>query len=79
MKIRNGFVSNSSSSSFVINKAQLTPEQIEKILNYKNEHYYIQDVSFVIFGTGEWYNDETMGAYFEAIGVPDDALEWISE
>ena len=28
MKIRNGFVSNSSSSSFVLRKGRLTPEQI---------------------------------------------------
>ena len=33
MKIRNGFVSNSSSSSFVIYKQNLTEEQIEKIMN----------------------------------------------
>lgn len=37
MKIRAGFVSNSSSSSFVINKSKLTEEQIYKILNYDSE------------------------------------------
>ncbi len=31
MKTRNGFVSNSSSSSFVLEKDGLTPSQIEKI------------------------------------------------
>ena len=35
MKIRNGFVSNSSSSSFIINKKCLTKEQIDQICNYK--------------------------------------------
>jgi hypothetical protein len=36
MKIRSGFVSNSSSSSFVLNKNRLTPEQIVKIKDHKN-------------------------------------------
>ena len=34
MKIRNGFVSNSSSSSFVILKNKLTEEQINQIKNH---------------------------------------------
>ncbi len=36
MKIRNGFVSNSSSSSFVIAKQALTQEKITKLLEYSN-------------------------------------------
>ena len=39
MKIRNGFVSNSSSSSFIIKKDKLTKKQIKQILNYKTEAY----------------------------------------
>ena len=34
MKIRTGFVSNSSSSSFVISKHYLSPDQIAKIYNH---------------------------------------------
>lgn len=34
MKIRNGFVSNSSSSSFVVNKTNLSLKQIDMIVNY---------------------------------------------
>lgn len=37
MRIRNGFVSNSSSSSFVINKSDLTEVQILQIIDYKNQ------------------------------------------
>jgi len=37
MKIRNGFVSNSSSSSFVIQKNNLTVKQIEMIKNHSEE------------------------------------------
>ncbi len=37
MKIRHGFVSNSSSSSFVIHKGFLSEEQICRIYNYKSE------------------------------------------
>ena len=37
MKIRNGFVSNSSSSSFVIPKDKLTEEQIQLIKNHSTE------------------------------------------
>lgn len=37
MKIRNGFVSNSSSSSFVIHKGFLSEEQVLRIYNYKSE------------------------------------------
>lgn len=35
MKIRNGFVSNSSSSSFVAAISKLTKEEIEKLLDYQ--------------------------------------------
>jgi hypothetical protein len=34
VKIRIGFVSNSSSASFVVSKEYLTPEQIDKIWNH---------------------------------------------
>ena len=35
MKVRNGFVSNSSSSSFIINMSDLTPLQVDQILNHE--------------------------------------------
>lgn len=36
MKIRNGFVSNSSSSSFVVSLSVLNESERQKILNYEN-------------------------------------------
>jgi hypothetical protein len=38
MKIRTGFVSNSSSSSFVANLDRLSKEQLDIILNYHLDH-----------------------------------------
>jgi hypothetical protein len=38
MKTRNGFVSNSSSSSFIIYRKLLTEDNLEKIQNWWNEN-----------------------------------------
>jgi hypothetical protein len=52
MKIRNGFVSNSSSSSFVVETSILTPDEVNKIFAYeeyaeKNQKdwWYIHEIS----------------------------------
>lgn len=50
MKVRNGFVSNSSSSSFMILKNNLTEEQIEKIKNHidvvSKKRKYFDEIHF---------------------------------
>lgn len=38
MKFRSGFVSNSSSSSFIVNKYKISKEQIDKIINHAEEY-----------------------------------------
>ena len=42
MKVRTGFISNSSSSSFVLDKRRMTEEQIEAVhdhMEYASEHF----------------------------------------
>jgi len=46
MKIRTGFVSNSSSSSFVIGKYFMTPKQIEKFHNLIEKFDEAADLSY---------------------------------
>jgi hypothetical protein len=59
MKTRMGFVSNSSSASFVIGKSKLTPEQIEKIKNYKEVAYELGDYANI--KPKEWEKDSRFG------------------
>lgn len=46
MKIRTGFVANSSSSSFVLDKSKITDDQLKAVLNhisYTREHFNVQE------------------------------------
>ena len=62
MKIRNGFVSNSSSSSFIIKKEKLTKDQISAILNYEEVYDKIPDIikhcNDMIYGAEGWNIEE---------------------
>jgi len=62
MKIRNGFVSNSSSSSFVVEKKYLTEEQKDLIINhyhYVKEYPELFSFSKRISDYDEWQITET--------------------
>lgn len=59
MKFRRGFVSNSSSSSFVLMKKFLFNEQIEKIKNHMEEYKKIDlDFGYGINESDAWKVDE---------------------
>ena len=64
MKIRTGFISNSSSSSFVISKHFMTDEQIKEFNEFKNNlskidedgyecYYYTDEDEYYICGDGD--------------------------
>jgi len=85
MKIRNGFVSNSSSSSFVIALNEITVEQLEKIKNHSEEGKklgmeYASDEWFIKVRnglvTGSTIMDNfNMQEFLEKIGVKN-KVEW---
>ena len=87
MKIRKGFVSNSSSSSFVIDKMYLTDTQMEFIRNaveiaknYNNIDTYDQPWEIIetddtISGTTSMDNFD-MAEFLTEIGVNSNFIDW---
>lgn len=79
MKIRSGFVSNSSSSSFVIKLRDITAWQLEQIRNHGeragDDAWSIDVVEEEV--TGHTYMDNfDMRQYLFEIGIADDKIEW---
>ena len=74
MKIRIGFVSNSSSSSFCVAKCYMTPEQVQQfrewLVEEENELYetYIHEGEHYFFGEIS-VHDEEVNKFLGAIGV----------
>ena len=79
MKKRNGFVSNSSSSSFIISKKYLSPSQIESIKNHStlaktygidcDDPWFITENEFTIDGSTSMDNFDIY-EFLELINVP---------
>ena len=79
MKIHSGFVSNSSSSSFIVYKNAITREQSEKILDHRGEDFisrwsfYFDGEKIIGTTTGA---DHDMKAHLENIGIDKSLIEW---
>jgi hypothetical protein len=87
MKIRTAFVSNSSSSSFVIEKKYLSPEQIKQIVNHseigeemgllysKSDNWEVKESKNVIC-CYTWMDNFDMKMFLEKINVPMANVQW---
>lgn len=80
MKTRAGFVSNSSSSSFVLDKDHLSPAQIDQIKRHTKlaqdfgiEHWMIEEREHIIL-LETWMDNFNMSEFLEHIKVPTEAI-----
>jgi hypothetical protein len=78
MKTRSGFVANSSSSSFVVNKRYLTTKEIKILLQYKNPengYWVITDSGNSIIGRTSMDNGY-LRKYLKEKGLIKDPFKW---
>ena len=86
MKLRTGFVTNSSSSSFTIAKSNLTADQIDKIKNHieaakkvgMNDFGDLWDIDETNFNINGFtcMNNGDMLKFLRLIGADRDNIEW---
>lgn len=84
MKVRSGFVSNSSSSSFIVSLKDITPAQYLAIVNnqYDDQGFcnssdaWDIDVSDTEIRGSTFMDNYSMREFFEKIGVDNDKVKW---
>jgi len=82
MRLRIGFISNSSSSSFILSKKELTPEQIKGFTSWANihnnvycaqENHYIVETTNYYFGTVSYHS--SLEDQLEGLGIRKDQYD----